>query len=70
MSQSRRGEQTWIDGAAHRFEQQWISGPQKPLIEDFLAEADASRGAELLEELIRVECELRRAGGDQTSPGE
>ncbi len=70
MSQSRRGEQTWIDGAADRFEQQWTSGPQKPLIEDFLQEAEPSHTAELLEELVRVECELRRAGGDQPAPGE
>jgi len=70
MSQSRRGEQTWIDAAADRFEQQWTSGPQKPLIEDFLQAAEPNHAAELLEELVRVECELRRPGGDQPAPEE
>ncbi len=72
MSQSRRGEQTWIDAAADRFERQWNTGPDLPRIEDCLAEAEAdpNRRAWLLEELVRVECELRRAGGEQPTPAE
>jgi hypothetical protein len=69
MSSLPSGERTWIDEAADRFEQEWTSGHQKPLIEDFLAEAQASaencRRAQLLEELVHVECELRRAAGEQ-----
>ncbi len=68
MSQSRRGEQTWIDAAADRFERQWNWGPDRPRIEDRLAAADPNRRARLLEELVRVECELRRAGGEQPTP--
>ena len=70
MSQSRRGEQTWIDAAADRFERQWHTGPDRPRIEGCLAEADPNRRARLLEELVRVECELRRAGGEQPTPVE
>jgi hypothetical protein len=43
MSQSRRGEQTLIDAAAARFERQWNTGPDRPRIEDCLAEADPNR---------------------------
>ncbi len=70
MRQYRRGEQTWIDAAADRFERQWNTGPDRPSIEDRLAEADPNRRARLLEELIRVECELRRADGAQPTPAE
>jgi len=70
MSQSRRGEQTWIDAAADRFERQWNTGPDRPRIEEFLDEVDHSRRARLLEELVRVECELRRTGGEQPTPVE
>ncbi|MGA2706085.1 MAG: hypothetical protein ABSH35_34015 [Isosphaeraceae bacterium] len=70
MSQSRRGEQTWIDAAADRFERQWNTGPDRPRIEDCLADADESGRAHLLAELVRVECELRRAAGEQPTPGE
>jgi serine/threonine-protein kinase len=69
MSSLQSGERTWIDKAADRFEREWTSGPQKPLIEDFLMELQADsqdgRRAQLLEELVRVECELRRAGGEK-----
>jgi serine/threonine-protein kinase len=69
MSSIPSGERTWVDNAADRFEQQWTNGPQKPLIEDFLAEAQVvaedGRRAHLVEELVRVECELRRAEGEE-----
>ncbi len=70
MSHSLRGEQTWLDAAADRFERQWNTGPDRPRIEDCLAEEEPSRRAHLLEELVRVECEMRRAGGEQPTPGE
>jgi hypothetical protein len=65
MSSIPSGERTWIDDAAYRFEQERTSGPQNPLTEDFLAEADEDHHTHLLEELVRVECELRRAAGEQ-----
>ncbi len=70
MSQSLRGEQTWIDAAADRFEREWHSGPDRPHIEDCLDETEPNRRAELLEELVRVECELRRAAGERPTPAE
>jgi hypothetical protein len=70
MSQSRRGEQTWIDAAADRFERQWNTGPDRPQIEGFLANTDESGRARLIEELVRVECELRRAAGERPTPAE
>ncbi len=70
MSSLLSGERTWIDEAADRFEHEWTGGPQRPLIEDFLAEAGAGRRAQLLEELVRVERELRRAAGERPTPEE
>jgi serine/threonine protein kinase len=65
MSSLPSGERTWIDKAADRFEQQCTSGAQRPRIEDLLGEADPDQRARLLGELVRVECELRRAGGEE-----
>ncbi len=70
MSQSLRGEQTWIDAAADRFERQWNAGPDRPSIEDCLDQAEPNQRAQLLAELVRVECELRRARGEQPTPVE
>ncbi|MFO0959412.1 MAG: serine/threonine-protein kinase [Isosphaeraceae bacterium] len=64
------GERTWIDEAADRFEKQWQDGPVRPLIEHFLDEAPADRRAHLLEELLRVELELRRAAGERPAVDE
>src|SRR5262249_9542541 len=64
---------SWIDAAAQRFERAWKAGP-RPRIEDDLAEADESRRPPLLEQLLRVECGLRRedvegpAAGDSSPP--
>src|SRR5271166_5934665 len=57
---------TWIDAAAVRFEQEWKAGT-RPRIENFLAEVDESHWSLLLEELLRVERELRRRAGEQPS---
>ncbi len=62
MSQSLRGEQTMIDAAADRFERQWHASPDRPRLEDCKDDVEPGGRARLLEELVRVECELRRAG--------
>ncbi len=45
----------------------WKTGP-RPLIENYLAEVEESRWPRLLEELLRVEGELRRRDGEKPSP--
>ena len=57
---------SWIDSAARRFERAWKAGP-RPRIEDYLAELEESKRARLLDELLRVEIELRRHDGEQPS---
>ena len=54
---------------ADRFERAWNAG-QKPKIEDYLAEAEGTRRTRLLEELLRIERELRGAGGVPPTPEE
>jgi hypothetical protein len=70
MSNSHHCEQTWVDEVADRFERQWKTGADRPRIEAVLADADEVRRVPLLEELVRVECELRRAGGEHPTPEE
>ncbi len=55
---------TWINAAAERFERAWKQGT-RPRIEDYLDEVDESRKPALLEELLRVEIELRRRAGEE-----
>ncbi len=62
MGETQDQDRTWVDGVADRFERAWIAG-QEPRIEDYLAEADGARRHRLLEELLRVERELRGAEG-------
>jgi len=69
MSEIPTGDWSWVHAAAERFERAWKKGPH-PRIEDFLAEVDESRWAPLLEELIRVESELRRRAGEPSSDDE
>ena len=65
MSHSRTGERTWIDEAADRFEHDWKQGAERPRIEDFLVDQEvARRRCLLLQELLRVECELRKSKGE------
>jgi serine/threonine protein kinase len=64
MSEIPTGDWSWIHNAAERFEQAWKKGP-RPRIEDFLATVDESLWPSLLEELLRVECELLRRGGEE-----
>ncbi len=64
MSESSTADWNWINAAADRFERGWKEG-LRPRIEDYLAEADEPRRAALLEELLRVELELRRRTGEE-----
>ena len=57
------GERTWIDEAADRFESDWKRDGDRPRIEDFLAEEAGPRRTLLLQELLRVERELRKSAG-------
>ena len=54
---------SWIDPQADRFERAWREGP-RPRIEDFLADAPEHRRPDLLEELLRVERQLRDEAGE------
>jgi hypothetical protein len=58
-----------INVAADRFERAWKHGP-RPRLEDYLAEADPELRPGLLEELLRVERELRRREGEDPGPEE
>ncbi len=58
-----------IDAACDRFEAAWRAG-LGPRIEDDLARADESDRPALLRELLALELELRRAGGEGFTPGE
>jgi serine/threonine protein kinase len=60
---------SWINATADRFERAWKEG-SRPRIEDYLATADESRGPWLLEELLRVEWELRQDGGERPAAEE
>jgi WD40 repeat protein len=66
MAEIPTADWTRINDAADRFERAWKTGP-RPKIEDYLAEADPALRPALLEELLRVERELRRRGGE--NPG-
>ncbi len=69
MSDIPTADWNWINVAADRFEQAWQDG-LRPTIEDYLAEADEPRRHALLEELLRVELELRRRAGEQPTAEE
>ncbi len=60
---------TWIDAAAMRFEQDWNQGP-RPLIECFLLEVPEAQRPPLLQELLRLEAELRQREGEAPSAEE
>jgi hypothetical protein len=69
VSEIPTSDWTWINAAADRFERAWKQGP-RPRIEEYLAEVDEQRWPRLLEELVRVECELRRRDGEEPAPEE
>src|SRR3954468_2652453 len=69
MSDELTGDRTWIDDLADRFERAWNEGP-RPRIDDYLADAAGPRRSRLLEELLRVERQLRAAAGEAPHPDE
>jgi WD40 repeat protein/tRNA A-37 threonylcarbamoyl transferase component Bud32 len=69
MSETPTADWTWINDVADRFEREWKTG-QRPRIEDYLAEADPALRPALLEELLRVELELRRRAGEDPTAEE
>jgi eukaryotic-like serine/threonine-protein kinase len=64
MIHPQTGDRTWIDEAADRFESDWKRGGDRPRIEDFLAGRSEPGRTVLLQELLRVECELRKTAGE------
>jgi serine/threonine protein kinase len=69
MGQGPTPDWTWINAAADRFERAWKTGP-RPRIEDFLAELAEPRREAILDELLRVELELRRRANHEPGPEE
>ncbi len=63
MAEIPTGDFSWINDAAERFERDWKKG-RRPRIEDFLAKEPEPRRRPLLNELLRVECQLRMRGGE------
>ena len=63
MGDVQQGDRSWIDEMADRFERAWAAG-ERPRIEAYLGDAAGPRRSRLLEELVRVERELRIAGGE------
>ena len=57
---------SWINAAADRFERACSRG-RRPRIEDYLGDLGPERVPAILDELLRVECELRR-GGARSQP--
>jgi serine/threonine-protein kinase len=69
MAEILSSDWTRINDAADRFEVAWRTG-LRPGIEDYLTEAEPVLRAALLEELLRVELELRRHDGEDPGPEE
>jgi hypothetical protein len=67
MAERPQGTETWIDSIASQFERAWQAG-QRPRIEDYLAGISEPRRALLLDELLRVERDLRRKAGEEPTP--
>jgi hypothetical protein len=68
MAEIPSADWTRINDAADRFERDWKQG-LRPRIEDYLAEAEPGLRAALLEELLRVEIELRCKEGQGPGAG-
>ena len=64
MSEIPSADWSWVHATAERFERAWKKGP-RPRIEDFLATVGETFWPPLLEELLRVENELRRSEGEE-----
>jgi hypothetical protein len=65
MSHADVGDRTWIDERADRFESDWERGGPRPRIEDFLDGESGPRRGALLQDLLRVERELRLGAAEQ-----
>lgn len=63
MGEIPTADWSWINAAAERFERGWNQS-KHPRIEDFLAGVADKQRAALLDELLRVELELRRRAGE------
>jgi hypothetical protein len=70
MSHTEVGERTWIDERADQFERDWRHGGERPRIEEYLADEPAPRRTRLLQELVRVEREVRQRAGETPKPEE
>ena len=69
MGEVSKADWSWINQAADQFERAWKAG-SRPRIEDFLARATDGRRGPLLDELLRVECEIRRRQGEKPTAEE
>jgi superkiller protein 3 len=69
MSEIPTGDWSWVNKAAERFERAWKKGP-RPRIEDYLMEVPESQWPPLLQELMRVEGELRAQAGEEPNAEE
>jgi eukaryotic-like serine/threonine-protein kinase len=67
MSHAQTGERTWLDERADQFEHEWKLGGQRPRIEDYLAGHNRAARGLLLQELLRMERELRETAGEKPS---
>ena len=61
------GDRSRIDEVATCFDRAWKTGP-RPRIEEYLADVAEPVRTQLLEELLRVELEIRRRMGEQPTP--
>ena len=58
---------SWINAVADGFERAWTLG-RRPRIEAYISDLDRDRVPAILDELVRVECELRRRAGEEPAP--
>jgi serine/threonine protein kinase len=69
MAEIPTADGSWINAAAERFKRAWKNG-ERPRIEEFLINAPEPQRPLLVQELMRVEGELRRRAGDEPSAEE
>ena len=69
MAEIPNAEWSWIDAAADRFELAYRRS-RRPRIEDYLVDVYSERAPVLLNELLKVELELRRRAGEQPTAEE
>jgi serine/threonine protein kinase len=69
MGEISKADWSWINRAADQFERAWARGSQ-PLIEDFVARTTESRRGPLVDQLLRVEREIRLRKGEKPTAEE